>query len=239
MPIVVDLSAATCTPFTSASYTTLKANVASWVARDDLTSIIPTFIDHAVSRINRRLRIRPMEKALSIALDADGRTDIPCDFIALRDAYLFQYSGTLPTGGGTAPPYTLDDITNVVPLEVSSPENLYADWEAMRNRGRAKIAVVGSVFVVNPYISDSPNLGGMYYARFQPLSDSNPSNWITQNVPELILYGACLEAAVYTKDKAMMGYWESKFDAVIAEVEQEHKAARLSGSSLQPSLRVF
>lgn len=238
MPIVVDLSAATCTPFTSASYTTLKANVASWVARDDLTSIIPTFIDHAVSRINRKLRIRPMEKALSLALDADGRTAIPCDYIALRDAYLFQYSGTLPTGGGTAPPYLLSDITNVISLGVTTPENLYADWEAHRDRNNPKIAVVGSVFVVNPYVSDSPKLGGMYYARFQPLSDSNPSNWITQNVPELILYGAALEAAVYTKDKAMMGYWEGKFNEVIAEVEQEHKSARLSGSTLYPALRV-
>lgn len=241
MPIIIDLSDTVCTPFTSASYTTLKANVAAWVAHDGLTSYIPTFIDHAVSRINRQLRIRPMEKAISVALDADGRADVPCDFIALRDAYLFKHTGTLPGGGNSTPPYLLSNITNVRPLEITTPENTFADWERNRNKSssrRPKLSIVGDIFVVNPYLTDSPNLGGMYYARFQPLSDTNPTNWITQNVPELVLYGACREAAVFMKDQAMIGYWEGKFTATLEEVQEEHKSARLSGSSLYPTFRV-
>lgn len=239
MPIIVDLGATVCTPFTSAGYTNLKANVAAFVARSDLTAYIPTFIDHAVSRINRTLRIRPMEKAISVALDADGRADVPCDFIALKNAYLFKYSGTPPGGGNSSAPYLYSDITNVMPLEVTSDENLFADWEWQRDRtNRPRVSIVGSTFVVHPYVSDSPNLGGMYYARFQPLSDSNTANWLTQNVPDLVLYGACLEAAIFVKDQAMLAYWEPKYTSVLEEVQKEHRSAKLSGSSLYPSLRV-
>lgn len=241
MPIIVDLSDTICTPFTSGTFANLKTNIAAWVARDDLTAYLPTFIDHAISRINRQLRIRPMEKAISVALDADGRADVPCDFIALRDAYVFKYAGTPPGGGNTSAPYLYSDITNVLPLEVTTPENLFGDWERNRRNSaskRPKIAVIGSTFVVNPNNTDSPNLGGMYYARFQPLSDTNTSNWLTQNVPDLVLYAACREAAVFMKDQAMMGFWEQKYTQTLAEVQEEHKSSRLSGSSLQPTMRL-
>lgn len=38
-------------------YSTLKAAIADWLARADLTSRIPTFVQFAEARINRELRV--------------------------------------------------------------------------------------------------------------------------------------------------------------------------------------
>lgn len=42
-------------------YATLQAAIASWLARADLASQIPTFIQLGEARINRELRTRQMQ----------------------------------------------------------------------------------------------------------------------------------------------------------------------------------
>lgn len=42
-------------------YSTLQAGIAAWLARADLSSQIPTFIQLGEARINRELRSRQMQ----------------------------------------------------------------------------------------------------------------------------------------------------------------------------------
>jgi len=42
-------------------YASLQAEVAGWLARADLTSQIPTFIQLAEARFNRDVRVREMQ----------------------------------------------------------------------------------------------------------------------------------------------------------------------------------
>ena len=39
------------------TYSELKSNIADWLNRSDLTSVIPTFISLAENRLNRQLRV--------------------------------------------------------------------------------------------------------------------------------------------------------------------------------------
>ena len=43
-------------------YATLKSNIAAFLARDDLTAQIPTFIDLAEARMSRELETRSQER---------------------------------------------------------------------------------------------------------------------------------------------------------------------------------
>lgn len=45
---------------TITSYATLQSEIASWLNRDDLSSIIPTFIQFVESDVNSRLRHQKM-----------------------------------------------------------------------------------------------------------------------------------------------------------------------------------
>ena len=56
------------------NYTTLKAAIANFLARDDLTSEIDDFIDLTEADFNRRLRIRAME-TVNAAFVIDAETE--------------------------------------------------------------------------------------------------------------------------------------------------------------------
>jgi hypothetical protein len=53
-----------------------------------------------------------------------------------------------------------------------------------------------------------------YYFKPTELSDSNTTNEYLDNAPDLMLAGACLEAATYTKDQGGLVYWASRFDLI-------------------------
>lgn len=54
-------------------------------------------------------------------------------------------------------------------------------------------------WLVVPTPSSSVPVEISYYERPQPLSPSNQTNWTTQNAPQLLLYGALLEAQPFLK----------------------------------------
>lgn len=47
----------------------LKATIADYLNRDDLTSVIPSFITIAEAKFNRKLRVRQMVKRATATLD--------------------------------------------------------------------------------------------------------------------------------------------------------------------------
>ena len=53
-----------------ATYTELKTSIASWLNRDDLTSVIPDFISLAEAGINRDLRHYKMIERADATLDS-------------------------------------------------------------------------------------------------------------------------------------------------------------------------
>jgi hypothetical protein len=68
------------------TYTELKAAVASWLARADLTSTIPDFITLAEAKLNRTLRTRQMEQRSTAT--ATEYMELPTGFIELRNIQL-------------------------------------------------------------------------------------------------------------------------------------------------------
>jgi len=71
------------------TYTNIKDAVADWLDRSDLTSRIPDFIALAETRINRDLRIRPMEVRSTMTTTADKRYfNLPGGYLQMRNIQL-------------------------------------------------------------------------------------------------------------------------------------------------------
>ena len=68
------------------SYATLLTAVADYLARDDLTTFVPNFIQNAENELYRTLNLRNEETALSVAISS-GVAAVPADFKALKFAY--------------------------------------------------------------------------------------------------------------------------------------------------------
>jgi len=69
------------------TYTGLKAAIANWLNRTDLSAEIPDFIELAESRLAHEVRIPTIEKKTVISLDAEGFTTKPADFLELKHMF--------------------------------------------------------------------------------------------------------------------------------------------------------
>ena len=62
------------------TYSELKSAVADWLLRDDLTSVIPSFISLAEAKFNRRIRDYRMMTRATTSVD-EGYVAVPGDWL--------------------------------------------------------------------------------------------------------------------------------------------------------------
>ena len=60
-----------------------------------------------------------------------------------------------------------------------------------------------------------------YYEKLQPLDSTNETNWLTDVVPQLLLYATLLEAAPFLKNDSRIQTWQTLYDRALAAVSGE------------------
>lgn len=187
--------------------------MADYLARSDLTTFIPNFVQNAENKLYRSLNLRNEETALNVSITS-GVAAVPSDFKALKFAY---YDGT-PTEQ----------------LKWVSIEELYNDYpdRSSTTSYPALISREGSNFVFSPVASDG-TLRGIYYAKQDPLRTTDGS-WYVQNAADVLLYASLLEAAPFIQDDARIAVWQQFFDDAVGtlKIEEAHSNASL-GSLIQ------
>lgn len=193
-------------------YSTLVTAITDYLARSDLSSFVPNFLQNCQGKIYRTTRIRPAEAALSGTITA-GVLACPTDYIALRYAYI----DASPTGW----------------LERSTPEVLLKSYSTRSASGRPKlIAREADNFIFGPFPDDTYSVVGIYYKLLPLLSASNATNWYVTNAPEVLLYGALLEAQPFLMNDKRMPTWQMLYDQALATVKELHRSENYSGSTL-------
>ena len=194
-----------------ASYSELKTAVANWLNRSDLTSYVPDIITFGEKRIYRDLRIRAMETALSSAISS-GVVALPSDYVELKFAYV--------NGSPTRI------------LKRRQPDFIYEKYPTRSADAKPNfIAREASNFIFGPYPDSGYTIKGVYYKRLDPLSDSNTTNWFTANAPDLLLYASLVEAEPFLKNDSRIATWESFYQRVKNQVQDEDMRENHSGSA--------
>lgn len=192
-------------------YSTLKTAVEDYLARNDLSSYVPNFIQNCEGKIYRKLRIRAMETALSGSISS-GVLAVPTDYLALKFANI------------ATSPY--------LSLERTTPEYIYAKYPVRSGAELPKyIAREAANFIFGPYPGDY-SISGIYYKRLASLSDSNTTNWFTTYAPDLLLYGALLEAQPFLMNDKRIAVWQQFYGDAYSTVEDEENMEGRSGSNL-------
>ena len=192
------------------TFAELKTSVANWLARDDLTSIVPDLIMIGEKRIFREVRCRVMESTLT-GTTSSGLISVPSDYLALK----FQYITGTPTS----------------PLKRMSLSQLYSEYPLRSSSGKpTAIAREGSNFVFGPFPNDSYTIGGVYYAK--PVSISTSDNALFLANPDLYLFAALCEATPYLKDDKRIVIWEAKLKQIMYQLANEDAEESGSGSGM-------
>jgi len=199
------------------SYSTLLTEVASWLARSDLSAAIPGFVQNFEQRFYRNPRNFGawMESSLSIAIATTAA--VPSDYLALRTAYL--------------------DGQTSRPLVPATLEQLYAQYPRSGSQGQPKrIARDGANFVFGPVPSAGYTLNGTYYAKPTALRDyasDAAAHWLILNASDMLLYGALLEAQPFMMNDKRLPVWGEALRAAVDSYRDLMKAQNLSGGALQ------
>jgi hypothetical protein len=193
-------------------YSTLVTAITDYLARSDLSSFVPNFLQNCQGKIYRSLRLRTMETALSGTI-ASGVLAVPADYLELKYAYL------------TTDPSTF--------LERTTPELIYTKWRTRSASGRPlEIAREAENFIFGPFPDDTYAVAGIYYKQLTLLSASNTTNWFTTNAPEVMLYGALLEAQPFLMNDKRLPTWQMLYDQALETVKRADRRESFSGSTL-------
>lgn len=195
------------------TYAELQSSIADWLLRDDLTSVIPTFISLAEAKFNRRIRDYRMVKRATAEVDT-AYFAIPSDW---QENIRFQLN--------TSPITTLEYVT---PDQAAEEKRLY------NSSGRpAFFTMIGDEFQIVPAPDSTYDAELTYYAKIPALSGSNTSNWLLTKAPDIYLYGALMEAAPYLDDDARIQVWGGLLEQSMNALQIESDRAKTGSSSIR------
>lgn len=199
------------------NYTDLKATVASYLARSDLTNQIPDFIRLAEVRLRRDLRIRQMLKsATTTTTGGDATVALPGDFLQLRDLFV--------------------DTNPIRDLQYVTPSVLSRNGRVTESGLPVFYTIMGSEFKFAPTPDTDYTLEILYYSAPDYLTDSNPSNVFLANCPDLVLYASLVEAEPYLMNDARIQLWAGMYDRGLVSLNAADDASENSGVPLRMTL---
>ena len=145
------------------TYSELKASIANFLNRSDLTTEIQDdFIKLTEADFNAKLRIRQMEQQDDVTINAE-QVNVPTGFLAVRSFFILQSSTKFP-------------------LEYITPHNMFETKGGSRT-GRPRTYTIEADNEVEKFrfgpAPDTSYTGKLsYYKAIGALSDTNTTNYI-------------------------------------------------------------
>lgn len=196
------------------TYNELKTAVENWIDRSDLTARIPEFISLAETRINRLLRSRSVEeRAYTNTVSGQEYYSLPTDFLEARNIQL--------------------NTNPVTRLLYRTPQQMDREYPAATIGQPQVFTLVGNELQLKPIPDSGYELEIAYFLKLDPLSDTNLTNWIITNAPDLLLYGSLIEAEAFLVNDPRVPLWKTAFDEAMAILNSQEKGGRYSGSHLE------
>lgn len=195
------------------TFTELKSDIVKWLNREGMTAVVDMaddFLGLAERRTYRNLDLRPFETAVATTT---ASLALPADFLRMKNVWVTN-NGDPVTVRGTS--------LQVVQREQAKVPTV-PKWYTL----------LGDNIVLGPEPDQPYSLDYVYYANLAPLSDVNTSNWLSTNVPELLLFGALLEACLYLKDDNRASLWASRYEEVAKSLVEQEDRQDKEGGSLQ------
>ena len=194
------------------TFSELKASVANYLNRDDLTSVIPDFITLTENRINRELRSRAnVTRVTTTTTSGTDIYDFPADLIELRSVS-----------------YVSGSTKNA--LSYMTPESGTREYGTTANGAPRAYSSLGKVLKLIPTPDAAYTIELIYYNQLASLSDSRTTNNILTEFPALYLYGACLEGAIFLNDSDEITRFDAIFNRTLSDIQQSEEKARYGGN---------
>ncbi|WP_455296456.1 phage adaptor protein [Brucella pituitosa] len=196
------------------SYDDLVSSIQNWMFdRPDLAPMCGDFIALAEGELNQELRTRQQLTTTALTLDASGTATLPVDYLSFREVV------------------ALTNPRRV--LELAAPS--YRDQEMpYRIAGDPKYFTIdGGIITVLPLTSSQIEIS--YFAKIPALSTEEPQNWLLDKFPNIYLYAACKQAAIFIGDSDRTNTMGSAYQAALNQFKASEEFAMYSRASARAS----
>ena len=202
------------------TYDELKASMADWLVRTNLTAQIPDFIRMNEAQIERNPKVRTRQMiARAVASTSAEFTVLPIDFLALHNVQLNTNPRVTPIYSATMA--ELDEIRRCNP-QGGVPE---------------RFCIVGDTIELAPVPTETLEIEIVYYQRIPKLSASQSTNWVLDNHPDLYLYGSLMQAAPYLKNDERVPLWLAAVTGIVEDLDLSNETATKGRGPLNARLR--
>ena len=201
-----------------ANYTDLKASVADFLNRSDLTSVIPDFVTMTEADLNRTIRVRDMVKR--------SRAPITSQYVKLPSGFMGMKNIDLLT----------DPVT---PLTYKNLSELDASRRKDATGKPLYYSIVQDNIEFAPVPDGEYTIEVVYYEKIPALSDTNPTSWLLTAHPDAYLYGTLQHSAPYLQSDERVGIWAGKYQQIIGQIMDSDEKIQFSGSTPSISFTPF
>jgi hypothetical protein len=197
------------------TYSSLKTDIQTWAENTgtDFTAQLDTFIDNTQQRLSRDIDPVGFNQNVTSSLSVGDR------FITLPSAIepmLLNYLNIIDSSG------------NRVFLEIKPIEFLQEYWPnaLLTDEPRYFANFDDSTLYVAPTPDAAYVMELGYQGRINPLSNTNTTNWYTENAPDALLYGSLSEANLFTKNMEDYNIYSKKYVESVTAINNEARRRR-------------
>jgi hypothetical protein len=198
------------------TYAELKDAIAKWMHRSDIDDRITDFIALAETRLNQDISdIALLRSEAQLVTTAGHRTyDAPSGMISIEYAHRKEPAST---------------PMQIVPARVLAQKYAHEQYSSIPSF----MAFDGVYLVLHPTPNGAYTIDYFYRNTINALSDANPSNIVLERFPDLYLWGACHEAALFARDAEFAQAAELKYQTALARARS---ADHVGGATLRTDL---
>ncbi|MHA2063542.1 MAG: phage adaptor protein [Candidatus Thorarchaeota archaeon] len=194
-------------------FSTLKTRVSDYLSRSDLSSYLDVWVNTALRRVERRNSFAYMYNTTSPTWVADTATvAIPTGF----KEPIWWY-------------FVNNDAKNfleyVLPWEIDAKES-DATPTSYPPRYFSMVGITNFKLVPTPDSAYTNTLA--YYKYSTELSGNSDTNWLTDNQPEVLIYGTLLEAEPFLYNDQRMQMWQQMFQESMENIRVHDNVQRLA-----------
>ena len=191
------------------TYAELKAAIADFLDRQDMTVVIPTLISAAEARISRDLSHWKQEKRVETAFNERYEL-VPNDML---EAVSLQHS----------------DGGRILMMAASEMQERRGATENQSGKP-TNVRLTAGQFELYPTPDEPYNVTLLYRGRVPALTDADPSNWLLTDAPDVLLFAALSLSAPYLKDDARLPVWAAFYQSAVDALNAEGESAKSIGT---------
>jgi hypothetical protein len=197
------------------TYSSLKTDIQTWAENTgtDFNAQLDTFIDNTQQRLSRDIDPVGFNQNVTSSMSIGDR------FITLPSAIepmLLNYLNIIDGSG------------NRVFLEIKPIEFLQEYWPnaSLTDEPRYFANFDDSTLYVAPTPDAAYVMELGYQGRINPLSNTNTTNWYTENASDALLYGSLSEANLFTKNMEDYNIYNKKYVESVTAINNEARRRR-------------